>query len=438
MRGDDKPGDLLDVSPEQLLQLPPLHTILRGGKRSGTKSVPRHPGGTLHRDRHPGTVLRRQGRQQSLAAGVQRPRHRQGSRRTTTSAASTARLTDVWPEEQVQEAAKLIARFAAPIDPPTDVAAADAAEPDRRLWKRPWRRARDKWPTGLCRRLWDFLAEVADQRRRSPAHLSRWYNLVGFCLRPGFGDPLDRFRVEQLWKMLHARQDRPGRQQGSRQAEGGADYWIMWRRVAGGLNAPLQNTLYQPPAAVLLPAKGKDVVKPGANELAEMWRAAASLERLDVKQKDALGEALLQDLPPQPGADPRLLGPDAAGGPRPALRPAQRGACIRRSSQGWLDALLAFEPGNDSERLAWAFCLTQLARRSGQRALDIDDSHRQQRADGAAVRCRCRPTGAGWSRRWSSWKARSKRRCSARRCRSGCGWRLRRNEGEVLSFQLPC
>ena len=63
---------------------------------------------------------------------------------------------------------------------------------------------RHDWPTGLCRRLWEFLAEVAEQRRRSPAHLSRWYHLVGYCLRPGFGDPLDRFRVEQLWKLLHA------------------------------------------------------------------------------------------------------------------------------------------------------------------------------------------------------------------------------------------
>ena len=45
-------------------------------------------------------------------------------------------------------------------------------------------------------------------------------------------------------------------------------------------------------------------------------------------------------------------------------------------SQFWLDALLPFEPGHESERTAWAFCLTQLARRTGQRALDIDDSHR--------------------------------------------------------------
>ncbi|HZT83780.1 MAG TPA: molecular chaperone DnaK, partial [Gemmataceae bacterium] len=44
--------------------------------------------------------------------------------------------------------------------------------------------------------------------------------------------------------------------------------------------------------------------------------------------------------------------------------------------QRWLDAILSFQPGNQSERHGWAFCLAQLARRSGQRALDVDDSHR--------------------------------------------------------------
>ena len=44
--------------------------------------------------------------------------------------------------------------------------------------------------------------------------------------------------------------------------------------------------------------------------------------------------------------------------------------------QQWLDAHLAFQPGHPSERVAWLFCIGQLARRSGQRALDIDDSHR--------------------------------------------------------------
>src|SRR5207253_1785108 len=36
VRGDDKPGEVLRLPPESLLQLPPLHTVLRGGKRAGT------------------------------------------------------------------------------------------------------------------------------------------------------------------------------------------------------------------------------------------------------------------------------------------------------------------------------------------------------------------------------------------------------------------
>src|SRR5262249_25360140 len=40
VRGKDKAGELIDVAPTQLAQLPSLHTVLRGGKRSGTKSVP--------------------------------------------------------------------------------------------------------------------------------------------------------------------------------------------------------------------------------------------------------------------------------------------------------------------------------------------------------------------------------------------------------------
>ena len=46
--------------------------------------------------------------------------------------------------------------------------------------------------------------------------------------------------------------------------------------------------------------------------------------------------------------------------------------------QTWIGELAGFTPGNDSERLGWAFCLAQLARRSGQRPLDVDDAHRDR------------------------------------------------------------
>ena len=41
---------------------------------------------------------------------------------------------------------------------------------------------------------------------------------------------------------------------------------------------------------------------------------------------------------------------------------------------GWLEALLTFVPSHPGETTAWALCLAQLARRTGQRALDLEES----------------------------------------------------------------
>jgi hypothetical protein len=188
VRGDDHPGDVLQVAPEQLGQLPPLHTILRGGKRSGTRRVPVTLAaktteiGTLELY----CVAKDGGNRWRLEFNVRDIVREAGD----SDEAGPAGLT-VWPEAQVQEAARLI-RACYEGDALT--------EPKElpKLLEAALEAPRGDWPTGLCRRLWEFLAEVAEQRRRSPAHLSRWYHLVGYCLRPGFGDPLDRHRVEQL------------------------------------------------------------------------------------------------------------------------------------------------------------------------------------------------------------------------------------------------
>jgi hypothetical protein len=374
VRGEDRAGDVLRVAPEQLRQLPPLHTVLRGGKRSGTRGVPV----TLAaRSTEIGTlelwcVARDGNNRWRLEFNVRDVIPEEGSSEAEATAADgQPAVTDVWPEGPVQEAARLIRAVyqeGAPEPPPAELTRALEAALEA---------PRHEWPTGLCRRLWEFLAEVADHRRRSPAHLVRWYHLVGYCLRPGFGDPLDRFRVEQLWKVLHAPpRAEPGRPVMPRLPEGGADWWIMWRRVAGGLNVALQRSLFDRLRPVLLPARGKSVTRPNPNELAEMWRAAASLERLDVRQKELLGQALLKPLRRSPvptygfwaltrlGARVLLYGPLNA-----VVHPDTAGR--------WLDALLPFEPGHDSERMSFGFCLTQLARRTGQRALDVDENRRQ-------------------------------------------------------------
>jgi hypothetical protein len=233
--------------------------------------------------------------------------------------------------------------------------------------------SRDEWPTGLCRRLWSFLEAQADRRTRTSQHLNRWYHLSGYCLRPGFGDSLDRYRIEQLWKMLAA----PFRAGGvtQQQAEGGADYWIMWRRVAGGLSTAIQNTLMTRLRPVLLPPKGKAAVKPGANELAEMWRAAASLERLDVKTKEALGANVLRQATRSPVPTYAFWALTRFGA-RMLFHGPLNLVIHPQVVEAWLDQILGFQPGNDSEKNGWAFCLANLARLTGQRALDVDEATR--------------------------------------------------------------
>lgn len=363
VRGGDKAGSLLDVAPTQLLQLPPLHTVLRGGKRSGTKNVPV----TLAaRCTEIGTLelycVAKDGNNRWRLEFNVRDIVREPEEKEDGKAESQA-LTDVWPEELVQAAGKLI----------RDTYQSDAPEVDPRQLTKALEAAldagRDRWPTGLCRRLWDFLAEVADQRRRSPAHLARWFNLVGFCLRPGFGDSLDRFRVEQLWKLLHGKP-------AAGSPEGGAEFWIMARRVAGGLSTSLQSTLFSRLRPVLLPGKGK-ASKPAANEYTEMWRAAASLERLDLKVKDLLGEAILKTVKRSP-APPHAFFALTRLGARVMLYGPLNAVLHPQVVQRWLESLLPFQPGSHQEKLAWGFCVTQLARKSGQRAIDVDDAHREK------------------------------------------------------------
>ncbi len=71
-----------------------------------------------------------------------------------------------------------------------------------------------------------------------------------------------------------------------------AEWWILWRRVAAGLARPHHEEIHRRLAPFLLPAKGTSPAKkagrpkPEPHELAEMWRCAASLERLSPEIKE--------------------------------------------------------------------------------------------------------------------------------------------------------
>jgi hypothetical protein len=147
--------------------------------------------------------------------------------------------------------------------------------------------------------------------------------------------------------------------------------------VSGGLNAALQQALFSRLRPALLPAKGKQFSRPPANEYAEMWRAAASLERLDAKTREALGAAVVRQCKRSPvpvyafwaltrlGARVSFYGP---------LNTVVHPEVV----EGWIGELLPFQPGNESERNGWLFCLAELARRSGLRAIDVSDPTRER------------------------------------------------------------
>jgi molecular chaperone DnaK (HSP70) len=369
---DDKPGQVLHVAPEQLLQLPPLTTVLRGGKRStgGPKQVPvtlaarTTAVGTLELycvARDGGNRWRLEFNTREIVSGG----GQQAAGGDESEIAEPSGAIEVIPEHLVQIAAELVRGTFSPADNPPPKELTKALESALEM-------GRSEWPTGLCRRLADVLVDVADGRMISPAHRTRWFNLLGFGLRPGFGDPLDRFRVDQLWKLFTA--PKPGGQPPA--PEGGADAWIMWRRVAGGLGGPQQQVLFDRVRPLLLPGKGKGAAKPGANELAEMWRAVASFERLDPKVKTQLGEALVKQS--RRGPVPTFVFWSLTRIGARVLLYAPLNAVLHPETVGpWIDGLLGFQPGHESETRDWAFCIAQLARRTGQRALNIDDGRRK-------------------------------------------------------------
>ena len=152
---------------------------------------------------------------------------------------------------------------------------------------------RDQWDTPLARALFDALWERRKRRRRSQAHERVWFNLAGYCLRPGFGFPADDWRVENAWSLY------PQGLQFDKENQLWAEWWTFWRRAAGGLNETAQKKIYKDIAKFINPAalrnlKLKTEVKNKSYE--DMVRLAGSLESLPKATKIELGGWLCKRL----------------------------------------------------------------------------------------------------------------------------------------------
>ncbi|KVE79470.1 molecular chaperone DnaK [Burkholderia cepacia] len=225
--------------------------------------------------------------------------------------------------------------------------------------------AREAWDVALARELFDALLARARRRRRSADHERAWLNLAGYCLRPGFGHPLDAWRIEQLWPLFD---------DGIQYVTDGqvwSEWWTLWRRVAGGLDDDAQAQV-RDAIAFLEPSDDKRrklPFDPGKVGPADMTRLSASLERLPVERKVELAERLIAQL--QKPAE-RALCAWALGriGARRPFYGSAHSVVPAEVAGGWLDALFALDWKQVEPA---AFAAAQIARMTGDRSRDLPD-----------------------------------------------------------------
>ncbi|MBJ7539011.1 hsp70 family protein [Marinomonas transparens] len=98
--------------------------------------------------------------------------------------------------------------------------------------------SRDDWNLATSRRLVDKLLSVKSGRMKSAQHERQWLQLVGYCLRPGYGADEDAARVTQVVNLIKA-----GTHHDSAAVWG--QYWTLYRRIAGGLDESRQQALFK-------------------------------------------------------------------------------------------------------------------------------------------------------------------------------------------------
>ena len=231
--------------------------------------------------------------------------------------------------------------------------------------------SRNEWETPLLRAMFAALLEGLKYRRRSENHERVWLSLTGFCLRPGFGYPLDDWRVEQLWKTY------PQGIQFVNETQNWSEWWTLWRRIAGGLSGEAQEQIFSDIAKYIDPAAAR---QPGvAKQLKtrsydDIVRLSAVLERLPVDKKTQLGEWLLKRLQKASESSQTWWAVGRIGARMP-FHGSSHNVIPADTVCQWLKQLMA----EDWRKIPQAgFAATLIARMSGDRARDIDEALRGQ------------------------------------------------------------
>ncbi|MET0339661.1 MAG: Hsp70 family protein [Polyangiales bacterium] len=233
---------------------------------------------------------------------------------------------------------------------------------------------RDGWDSALSRELFGTLIAGQKRRRRSPDHERLWLHLTGYCLRPGYGYPLDAFRVDQVWSL------RAESIQFVPDAQVWSQWWILWRRIAGGLDDARQLRLLDELAYYLEPQGPRPRKRPAGPKalgLEDMVRLAGALERVPVERKVQVGEWLLKRLEKAELSASSVWWSLGRLGARAPLYGSAHASVPAHVASAWLERALATDLASTDQA---AFAVAQLARLTHDRQRDLDAGLRERAA----------------------------------------------------------
>lgn len=231
--------------------------------------------------------------------------------------------------------------------------------------------ARQTWTTPLLRELFGALLAGLKRRRRSADHERVWFNLIGYCLRPGHGYPLDDWRVQQLFAIFDAGV------QFAPEAQVWSEWWTMWRRVCGGLGEEAQTKLVDSITWYLRPPAKRARKRPKGPKMQgydDMVRLAGSLERIARARKVEIGGWLVHRLTECGDGD---YGWWAVGriGARVPFYGSAHNVVPRVTAEEWLARVLSIDWTKSDNA---AFAATMLSRKSGDRERDMSEAMREK------------------------------------------------------------
>jgi hypothetical protein len=233
---------------------------------------------------------------------------------------------------------------------------------------------RESWDLPLLRELFGEFMGSAKRRRRSADHERLWLNFTGFCLRPGFGYPADAWRVQQLAALY------PEGVQFAADAQVWSQYWILWRRIAGGLDEALQTRILDDIAWYLEPTGPRPRPRPKgqrAQGLEDMVRLAGALERIPAARKLEVGSWLLVRLKNKELSQASVYWTLGRLGARSPWYGSAHSVIPADAVRAWVELLLDSDLRKAEHA---AFAIGQLARFTADRARDLEPELRERAA----------------------------------------------------------